>query len=198
MGRDCGYLAMTAAVAAGADAVLFPEADKDAEGAVQTVVKAVQAARRRPGSNRRVLVIKAEGTGFPVDALKAQIDARLEALYPGHAAVETRVTVLGHVVRGGRPSAFDRLLASRLARVAVEALLEGQTARMAAWMQAGPIPPEVGQRSASDPYCWLVELDAVLAETGRMLDGSSPLVQWRKRVFEQIEDVLTLRVPEGA
>ena len=45
-------------------------------------------------------------------------------------------------------------------------------------------------RSEADPYCWLVDLQAVLSETGKLLDGSSPLVQWRKRVFEEVEDVL--------
>ncbi|MEO1268383.1 MAG: ATP-dependent 6-phosphofructokinase [Myxococcota bacterium] len=194
MGRDCGYLAMTAAVAAGADAVLFPESDKDDSEAVETVVRAIQHARNRPGAHRRVLIIKAEGTSFPLAALKEQLDARLTQLFPeGHGTIETRVTVLGHIVRGGRPSAFDRLLACRLTRVAIEALLAGQNAKMAAWMQAGDMPADIAQRAVSDPYCWLVDLDAVLAETQRLLNGTSPLVRWRKHVFEQIEDVLTFQ-----
>ena len=50
----------------------------------------------------------------------------------------------------------------------------------------------VAHRSADDPYCWLVDLDAVLAETERMLSGTSPLVQWRARVLAELEDVLSL------
>ena len=50
----------------------------------------------------------------------------------------------------------------------------------------------VARRSADDPYCWLVDLEAVLAETQRMLVGTSPLVQWRARVLKEIEDVLSL------
>ena len=84
----------------------------------------------------------------------------------------------------------DRLLANRLAHVAVKSLLKGQTRKMAAWMLPGELPAAVAERSADDPYCWMVELEAVLAETARLLDGTSPLVQWRRRVFEEVEDVL--------
>ena len=59
--------------------------------------------------------------------------------------------MLGHVVRGGRPSAFDRLLASRLARVAVESLLRGETSKMAAWMQAREMPAGVSVRRSRAP-----------------------------------------------
>jgi 6-phosphofructokinase 1 len=102
------------------------------------------------------------------------------------------VTVLGHVVRGGRPSAFDRLLGSRLANVAIRALLAGDTRKMAAWMPPGDVPPEVGHRSEADPYCWLVDLGAVLTETRRLLQGDSPLTRWRARVFADLEDVFLL------
>ncbi len=189
MGRDCGYLAMTSAIASGADAVLFREAGKDNTEAVETVLRAVKRAQQRPNSQRRVLVIKAEGGDFPIQQLKENIDHHLRQEMP-EQPVETRITVLGHVVRGGRPTAFDRLLASRLARVAVESLLQGQTLKMAAWLQAAPMPSDQSQRSRSDPYCWLVDLDAVLTETRNLLSGESPLVQWRKQVFEQLEDVL--------
>jgi len=192
MGRDCGYLAMTAAIAAGADAVLFRESDRSPEAIVEAVCKTVMRARERAGRPQRVIVIKSEGTPISNDTLKAEIDRRMLALL-GEAGppVETRVTVLGHVVRGGRPSAFDRLLASRLAHVAVRALLAGRHRVMAGWLLPGDLPPEIGERSPSDPYCYLVGLDHVLAETRRLLDGTSPLVKWRRAVFEQVEDVLS-------
>jgi 6-phosphofructokinase 1 len=192
MGRDCGYLAMTSAVAAAADAVLFPEADKSVDDLVQTVLKAIHKARARTSRNKRVLVIVAEGAGISMAQMKEQIEAQLkQELGESAGQVETRVTVLGHVVRGGRPSAFDRLLATRLAHVAVRALLEGKTRKMAAWLLPADLPPEVAQRSEADPYCMLVELTAVLTETSRLLSGSSPLAQWRKRIFEEVEDVLS-------
>jgi 6-phosphofructokinase 1 len=102
------------------------------------------------------------------------------------------VTVLGHVVRGGRPSAFDRLLGSRLANVAVRALVQGQSHKMAAWMPPVELAEEVGTRSPYDPYCWLVDLSAVLTETDNLLKGRSPLARWRAGAFDEIEDALLL------
>ena len=143
---------------------------------------------------RKVIIIKAEGVSLAVDRLKTLVDARLKERVPDAepAAIETRVTVLGHVVRGGRPSAFDRLLGSRLANVAVRALMAGQSHKMAAWMPPVELPEEVAKRSAHDPYCWLVDLAAVLAETENLLKGRSSLARWRAGAFEQIEDALLL------
>ncbi|MCA9517810.1 MAG: 6-phosphofructokinase [Myxococcales bacterium] len=191
MGRACGYLAMTAAVAAGADAVLFREAEKTPDEVVASVVKTVMHARARAGRPKRVLVIKSEGTPISNDELKTRVDAELRArLGPDTPPVETRVTVLGHVVRGGRPSAFDRLLASRLANVAVRGLLAGHHREMAAWLLPGDLPPDVGVRSTDDPYCFLVGLDAVQRETARLLEGTSDLAVWRRTVFHDVEDIL--------
>lgn len=207
MGRECGYLAMTSAIAVGADLALFPEAGKPESEIVEQIVETVLAIRRKQRRARKVIIIKAEGVNLAVDRLKTLVDARLRERVPEAepAAIETRVTVLGHVVRGGRPSAFDRLLGSRLANVAVRALMAGQTDKMAAWMPppmtgAGELastdgielPEEVGTRSAHDPYCWLVELGAVLAETENLLNGRSPLARWRAGAFDQIEDALLL------
>jgi 6-phosphofructokinase 1 len=194
MGRDCGYLAMTSAIAAGADLALFPEAGRPDSAVIDAIVDTVMAVRGRNRRHRRAIVVKAEGVHIPVERLKAEVDARLRARLgvedPG--AIETRVTVLGHVVRGGRPSAFDRLLGSRLANVAVRALIDGKTGRMAAWMPPAELPEEVGARSGFDPYCWLVDLAAVLAETDNLLHGRSPLARWRAGVFDDIEDALLL------
>ena len=193
MGRDCGYLAMTSAIASGADIVLFPEADRTDEQLVEGIVRTVMAVRRRGGRSKRVIAIKSEGVRIPTDRLKQQVDERLrrESGEPG-SEVETRVTVLGHVVRGGRPSAFDRLLGSRLANVAVRALLEGRTRMMAAWMPPVALPAEVGERSSFDPYCWLVDLTAALSETERLLTRQSQLARWRATVFDELADVFLL------
>ena len=194
MGRDCGYLAMTSAIAVGADLALFPEAGKPEGEIVEQIVETVLTIRSRSRRARRVIIIKAEGVSIPIDRLKAEVDARLREKAPGAdpSGIETRVTVLGHVVRGGRPSAFDRLLGSRLANVAVRALVAGLGHKMAAWMPPVELPEEVGSRSPADPYCWLVDLGAVLAETTNLLEGRSPLARWRVGAFDEIEDALVL------
>jgi 6-phosphofructokinase 1 len=193
MGRDCGYLAMTSAIASGADALLFPEAQHPEDEVVASIVDTIDRIRaRRQGRNRRAIVIKAEGVGIATERLKQRIDEHFVSASGGPPSVETRVTVLGHLVRGGRPSAFDRLLASRLAHVAMRALLAGETRRMVAWMLPFEPPPEVATRSMDDPYCWLVDLPAVLAETKQLLSGTSPLVRWRTRVLSEIDQVLAL------
>jgi 6-phosphofructokinase 1 len=74
----------------------------------------------------------------------------------------------------------------------MRALLAGETRRMVAWMLPFEPPAEVASRSADDPYCWLVDLPAVLAETKQLLSGTSPLVQWRTRVLSEIDQVLAL------
>ncbi len=195
MGRDCGYLAMTSAIAVGADLALFPEAGKPDSAVVDQIVETVLAVRKRQSRRaRRVIIIKAEGVSIPIDRLKAEVDAKLRERAPDAdpAGIETRVTVLGHVVRGGRPSAFDRLLGSRLANVAVRALGAGITHKMASWMPPVELPEEIGVRSPADPYCWLVDIGAVLAETDNLLAGRSPLARWRAGAFDQIEDALLL------
>lgn len=192
MGRDCGYLAMTSAIASGADLVLFPEAGKEDAEVVESVVKTVLAVRARGQRNRKVLCIAAEGVHLPVEELKKQVDARLSHLVGHDTHIETRVTVLGHVVRGGRPSAFDRLLGSRLANVAVRALLQGGTRKMAAWMPPVELPEDVGSRTDEDPYVWLVDLQAAIIETDSLLSGASPLARWRSGVFDDLEDVFLL------
>jgi len=193
MGRDCGYLAMTSSIAAAADAVLFPELDRSEAELVQVVVRTVQRARKRPQYGKRVLIIVAEGMELSTQTLKERLELALNDSSADHdVLVETRVTVLGHVVRGGRPTAFDRLLGSRLAHVGVRALLAGESRKMIGWILPAPLPAEVSHPSEFDPYCNVIDLDAVLAETSRMNDGTSPLVQWRRRVFEQVEEVLSL------
>lgn len=195
MGRDCGYLAMTSAIAVGADLALFPEAGKSEAAIIEQVVETVLTVRKRPTRRaRRVIIIKAEGVSIPIDKLKLAVDARLREIAPtaDPAHIETRVTVLGHVVRGGRPSAMDRLLGSRLANVAVRALVAGTSHQMAAWMPATALPAEIAVRSPADPYCWLVDLAAVIAETDNLLAGRSPLARWRAGAFEDIEDALLL------
>ena len=185
MGRDCGYLAMAAGIAAAADVVLFREGKKSDEEIIDHVVRAAQAAYGK-GERRHLLVIKSEGVQLDAGRLKTEVDARLSGALPG---VDTRVTVLGHVVRGGAPSAFDRLLASRLANAAVRAMYDGEDQIMAGWTAPGLA---TRAPSAYDPHVTLWPLDEVLAETRRMHAADSELMRWRVRALAEMESVLYL------
>ncbi|MDQ7828470.1 MAG: 6-phosphofructokinase [Armatimonadota bacterium] len=112
MGRDCGWLALNAALATGADIVLIPEAPiplSDVAGRVR---------ERRRLRKAHTIIVVAEGAGRGVDVAAYLADL---------TGLEVRATVLGYIQRGGAPTAFDRILASRLAAAAAEALLGGQT-----------------------------------------------------------------------
>lgn len=187
MGRDCGYLAMTSGIAAGADVVLVREQDKDEAAIVEqvhaTICRAYASMHARGAAKRHVLVLKSEGVKLESRRLKELVDERLARTLPD---VDTRVTVLGHVVRGGTPTAFDRLLGARLANAALRAIANGQTDVMAGWIGPGtaktPCP--------WDPYVVLTPLPDVLAETAKLMRGDSDLARWRKQVFQEVEHIL--------
>ncbi len=185
MGRDMGYLAMTAGIAAGADAVLVRETDKDEDAYVEHVVRTMVHAYKGNQAKRRVLVIKAEGVKIDMAHLKKRVDERIKSLLQD-VVVDTRLTVLGHVVRGGSPSAFDRLLGARLAHAAMRELFEGKTDFMAGWIGPGVDGPP----SQHDPYVVTTPLENVLADTKALHDGVSPLAAWRKRIYAQVESIL--------
>ena len=144
------------------------------------MVRAVTDGRRR----RHALVIKAEGVPVASDRLKALVDERI--------ADETRVTVLGHVVRGGRPSAFDRMLGVRFGVVAARLLMKGETRLMTAWTPPPELAGSVGRRAGGDPSCWAVDLGAALEETRGMLEGANATVRWRSEAFERFGHLFRL------
>jgi 6-phosphofructokinase 1 len=192
MGRDCGYLAMASGIASSADAILFPEQESTEERVVSSVVSTIERALARPeGRAKHVLIIKAEGLGISAEALKNRVDERLTD-EKGRVRSETRVTVLGHVVRGGRPTAADRLLASRMGNGAVRTILEGGTRKMVGFSPPADLPKEIGSRPSYDPQLCIVGLEAMLQETQRLLDGTSPVTQRRAQMFREISDVLSL------
>ena len=122
MGRHCGYLALMAAIATGADAVLIPECPPTSEDWSQRLVAGIKAGR--DAGRRDAIVVLAEGA---VDHHGETItSARLLALLETELGEAVRVTVLGHVQRGGAPSAFDRHLGTRMGHAAIEALLSGE------------------------------------------------------------------------
>ncbi|MFO0563612.1 MAG: 6-phosphofructokinase [Polyangiales bacterium] len=188
MGRDCGYLAMTSGVAAGADAVLVPEIGKSEASIVDQVVEMMVDAYTRNTGKRRVLIIKAEGVKVDSASLRERVELAVKEKLPD---VDTRVTVLGHVVRGGTPSAFDRLLGARLAHGAMRALCDGESDFMAGWIGPGAMPSSETKLSPHDPYVVLTGLDAVLRETERLMKGDSHVAQWRRKIFSEIEPILS-------
>jgi 6-phosphofructokinase 1 len=160
-----------------------PEAERGEAEIVEGVARAMEAAYARDSGKRRVLVVKAEGVKIDAATLKERIDVRVATTLPD---VDTRVTVLGHVVRGGTPTGFDRLLGARLANAAVRSLAEGERSFMAGW-----VGPGITREACKfDPYVVLTPLDEVLEETGRLMRGESALAKWRRKIVEEIEPIL--------
>ena len=121
MGRDCGYLALMAGIIGGAEMVLIPEQETTAE----EVATAIADAYVR-GKTHAIIVV-AEGASLHASALMEQLDAM-------NTGFQFRLTILGHIQRGGRPTAFDRLLAARFGVAAVEKLLAGEHGKMVGLM----------------------------------------------------------------
>ena len=115
MGRDTGFIALRAGIATGAIAVMMPEEEMSIEQLINTIDRG---AKTRKTSS---IVIVAEGEQH---GGAAEVAAKVMAQYDHY---EAKVTVLGHIQRGGSPTVFDRVLASRMGVKAVEALLEGGT-----------------------------------------------------------------------
>ncbi|MFH2104241.1 MAG: 6-phosphofructokinase [Chloroflexota bacterium] len=114
MGRGCGYLAVMAGIVCGAEMVLIPEVPVT----VEEVAKAVDEAYMR--GKKHCIIIVAEGASVKVSDLAKALDDM-------DVGFTTRVTILGHIQRGGSPTAFERMLASRLGIKAAEALLAGES-----------------------------------------------------------------------
>lgn len=115
MGRDCGDLALYAGLAGGATTILVPERKYTDEEIIKTVMDG-----RRQKKHHNLVVI-AEGVGNSHEIAKKIEDV---------SGIETRATVLGHIQRGGVPTAFDRVLASKMGHRAVELLIEGKSGRV--------------------------------------------------------------------
>src|SRR5690606_13374925 len=120
MGRDSGCLALYAGIACGAEEILLPEEKTDIEKLVNKLKDSLH--RRKTSS----IVMVAEGDdGGGAYKIAQEVKKRFD--------YDIRVTVLGHIQRGGNPSAKDRIMATRFGAVAVEALLNGETNKMTGW-----------------------------------------------------------------
>jgi 6-phosphofructokinase 1 len=117
MGRNCGHLALMSGIISGAEMTLIPELETSAE----EVAAAVRSAYER--GKTHAIVVVAEGAKLHANALKEKLDKM-------NTGFDSRVTILGHVQRGGSPSAWDRLIAARFGVTAVERLAKGEHGKM--------------------------------------------------------------------
>lgn len=117
MGRHCGDIALQAGLAGGADSVIVPEVGLEETNICKKLIDS------RNRGKRHSIIIFAEGVG---DVTPYE----LGDLIKKNTDIDTRVTILGHLQRGGSPSAFDRMLASKLGAKAVQLLLDGKSSRL--------------------------------------------------------------------
>jgi 6-phosphofructokinase 1 len=172
MGRDAGHIALASGIAGGADVILIPEIPYK----LKTVAERIAAIRREEGRNH-ALVVVAEGvtdeTGHPIgipDTLGRTryggIGEYMSEKLADLTGAETRVTVLGHVQRGGAPAPFDRVLASAFGVKAVDLVPERKIGRMVAWQNRREVEVPIADVT-SGPSC--VDVGGDLVRTARGL-----------------------------
>ncbi len=171
MGRDAGHIALEAGIAGGADVILIPEIPYTLDAVCAKVEE-----RRRRGRNFSIIVV-AESVRSAAGETITYKDAHGQARYGGVGAMmaheiglrtqaETRVTVLGHVQRGGSPTSLDRVLASAFGVYAVDLVAAGRFDRMVAWQNRRVV--DVAIEEAVAQY-QAVDLDDALVHTARGL-----------------------------
>jgi 6-phosphofructokinase 1 len=155
MGRECGYLALMAGIAGGAEMSVIPEEEVDPEEIASTVRAAYQRGKAH------ALVVVAEGATHNASELASYFAQHRERL-----GFEIRATTLGHVQRGGAPGAFDRLLATRLGAAATDRLERGEHGILCGLLKgemgATPLAEVVATKKALETS--LLELARVLAQ----------------------------------
>jgi 6-phosphofructokinase 1 len=152
MGRHSGYIAMMSAIAGGAEEVLTPEEPTD----ITELVNALRRGRENGKTSMIVVVAEGDDAGNAIEISK-QVAEVSEFKH-------SRVTVIGHLQRGGSPSAFDRTIASRMGVRAVEALLSGETGKM-----VGIHGTEVVLRPLSEAWENRSQFDLGLLQLSRIL-----------------------------
>jgi 6-phosphofructokinase 1 len=155
MGRDCGYLALMAGIAGGAEAIVIPEVETNPE---------LIAAELRGAYDRgkaHAIVVVAEGAEYNAEKLARYFKEHRERL-----GFDLRVTILGHIQRGGAPGVFDRLLATRFGAAATEHLARGEHGVLVGLIKgeiaATPLNEVVANKKPLDPG--LFELARALAK----------------------------------
>jgi 6-phosphofructokinase 1 len=154
MGRNCGYLALMAGIAGGAEMTVIPEVEVDPEQIAQNMRSAYKKGKEH------CIVVVAEGAQFNANKLDEYFKQHRERL-----GFDLRVTILGHVQRGGEPSAFDRILASRLGAGAVEQIAAGNNGVL-----VGLIKSAVTATPLDEVIKTKKQLDPKMIELARLLD----------------------------
>lgn len=149
MGRNSGYLALIAAITAGAEAVMIPEVPFSVNEIIESIRQ-----RYMEGKSRSIIIV-AEGVGSAYNYGDA---------FAKIGGFETRITVLGHLQRGGSPTCFDRMLASRFGVAAVRRLINGAPGVMVGLHNTDigytPLEEVLGNKKTLDPH--LLELAKIL------------------------------------
>lgn len=152
MGRNAGYLAMYVGLAVGATAILVPEEPIDFE---RDVIEKIR--RARFNGFTHYMIVVAEGAGSAADIAK-----RIKETI----ALDPRVTVLGHIQRGGTPSGRDRVNATKMGYLAVELLHAGKTNRIVCTHDGGFIDVDIEEGLAMRKGIQQMEVDVLTAMTG--------------------------------
>ena len=153
MGRNAGYLAMYVGLACGATAVLVPEEEIDFD---QDVIEKIRQARFNGFTHYMIVV--AEGAGSA-----AEIAAKIKEA----TDLDPRVTVLGHIQRGGVPTGRDRVNATKMGYMAVELLLQGKSNRIVCTRDGGYIDIDIDEALSMKKEMQKMEMDVLSAMTGR-------------------------------
>jgi len=146
MGRECGYLALMTGIAGGAEAIILPETETNPEELAKELREAYQRGKTH------ALVVVAEGAYYNA--------RRLEQYFQEHRELgfELRVTILGYVQRGGTPTAFDRLLGTRLGSAATDCLARGEHGVLIGLLQGKiavtPLSEVVSKKKPLDLSLW--------------------------------------------
>ncbi len=154
MGRNCGYLALMAAIAGGAEAVVLPEVETDPEEIADIIRNAYERGKSH------AIVVVAEGAKYNANRLAEYFEKHHESI--GFAL---RVTILGHVQRGGTPSAADRILASRLGAGATDCLEREEYGVLVGWMEG-----KIKTTPLKDVVGKIKKIDLDLFKLARILD----------------------------
>jgi 6-phosphofructokinase 1 len=143
MGRECGYLALMSGIASGAEMICIPEVPFELDDVAHVLENAYIRGKAH------ALIVVAEGAQHNARAIETYLNAHQESL-----GFEVRTTILGHVQRGGTPTAEARILATRLGAAAVDCLMQGQTGLMVGMhgneIITTPIPEVVSHKKALD------------------------------------------------
>jgi 6-phosphofructokinase 1 len=118
MGRDAGFLALNSAIASGAESAIIPER----ETKVDQLEELIKNGFRKSKNSSIVIVAESEITGGA--------NGLAERMHNEHPEYDVRVTILGHIQRGGSPTAYDRIIASRMGVAAIDALMDEQRSIM--------------------------------------------------------------------